>query len=117
MEQLRELLGTLEANLRPEWLSTAFKCTPPLVRHAFNAVGREVAAVPPAGSNDDMSLREADQHPGALPSAAVRSLVVGLPPPSRMLLGVEDGASDRVDVAIRSLRCAASSCRACRDKR
>jgi hypothetical protein len=70
MAGLRQLLGELEANLKPEWLSPGYARALPLVRHAFNPVGTEVAAVAPPGNNQDMTLRVADQHPGALRAAA-----------------------------------------------
>lgn len=66
MEDLRRLLGELEKNLKVEWLCSSFVREPLLVKNCFNPVGTEVAAVPLVGSNDDMTLREADQHPGAL---------------------------------------------------
>jgi hypothetical protein len=66
MEQLRALLGELEANLNPTWLCDGFLRDPILVKNAFLPVGKEVAAVAPTGTVADMSLRPADQQPGML---------------------------------------------------
>lgn len=65
LEALRARLGELEANLKPAWLCAGFAREPLLVKGAFLPVGREVAAVAPYGAAVDMSLRPADQHPGA----------------------------------------------------
>lgn len=65
LEQLRQLLGALEHNLQKGWLSPTYIRDPVLVKKAFNAVGREVAAVALASQNECMRLRPADVHPGA----------------------------------------------------
>jgi hypothetical protein len=66
MEQLRTLLGELEANLDPAWLCAGFSRDPLLAKNAFLPIGKEVAAIAPTGTVADMSLRPADQQPGAI---------------------------------------------------
>lgn len=69
LEELRQLLGALEHNLRKGWLSPTYIREPVLVKKAFNPVGKEVAAVALASQNECMRLRPADVHPG-MPSPA-----------------------------------------------